>query len=117
MFTAQRARSATTLTKKAFTEVKITPGRATLIHPSHVDFVDNRGTGISTVSFDRHVDNCTFSATQNTYGGSGHLAIFALENGGLVGLSTFIEIIDAIDPVQHVGVDTDFDIIALCPAT
>jgi hypothetical protein len=119
LFTAQHARSAT-LTKKAFAGVKVTGGAPTLVHPSHVTRVTSSGPGSGhyTVTFDRHVDNCSFSMTVDVHGGSSAFAVLEAANGSNYSfLSTSDEVVQAVDSAAHTAVDTDFDIIALCPGT
>ena len=117
LFTAQRAGSAT-LAKKAFTGVKVSGGTPTLVHPSHVTGVTSLGTGRYAVTFDRHVDNCSFSLTVDVYGGGTAFAVLEAANGPIVpGLPTSDEVVQAVDSAAHTAVNTDFDIIALCPGT
>ena len=61
LLTAQQARSATTLTKKAFAVVDGTSGA--LIRGSHALSSSKRGIGNYVVTFDRHIDNCAITAT------------------------------------------------------
>jgi hypothetical protein len=117
LFTAQQARSAT-LTKKAFAGVKVSGGTATLVHASHVTGATRLSTGTYKVAFDRHVDNCSFSAAVDFHGGVANFALFFIANGPFGGFSTSHEVVvvdDARSP--DATMDTDFDIIALCPGT
>ena len=116
LFTAQRAKSAT-LTKKAFAGVKVVGTTATLVHPSHVIAVTHSVTGSYKVTFDRHVDNCSLSATADFYGGSGLIAVFQLENDSINSGSTADEVVLVRNSSNQVFADGDFDIIALCPGT
>jgi hypothetical protein len=72
LFTAQQARSAT-LAKKAFAGVKVVSGTATLVHPNHVTAIVYNSAGQYLVTFDRHVDNCSFAVTSGFHSG-----VFAL---------------------------------------
>jgi hypothetical protein len=116
LLSAQQARSAT-LAKKAFAGVEVAGGTATLVHPVHVTAVIRIGTGTYKVTFDRHVDNCSFSTTADFRGGSGAKAVFELANGQLLGFSTSDEGVSEQNPASSSLTDTDFDIIALCPGT
>ncbi len=116
LFTAQRAKSAT-LTKKAFAGVKVVGTTATLVHPSHVIAVTHFVTGSYKVTFDRHVDNCSLSATADFHGGSGLIAVFQLENDSINSGSTADEVVLVRNSSNQVFADGDFDIIALCPGT
>ena len=122
LFTAQRARGASGLAKKAFTGVKVSAGTLTLINPIHVTAVSYIGPGTTTgdyvITFDRHVDNCSFSVTNDLHGGtsfSGHA--FGVANGPGLGKTTSQELVEQFDSSSHASVDGDFDIIALCPGT
>lgn len=116
LFAAQRARSAT-LTKKAFTGVRSVGTTATLVHPSHVTGVTHTVSGSYKVTFDRHVDNCSLSATVDYHSGSGLIAVFSLENDSVNGGSTADEVVFVRNSSNQVFADGDFDIIALCPGT
>jgi len=116
LFSAQRARSAT-LTKKAFTGVRSVGTTATLVNPIHVTGVTHTVSGIYKVTFDRHVDNCSLSATASFHSGSGLIAVFQLENDSVNSGSTADEVVFVRNSSNQVFADGDFDIIALCPGT
>jgi len=68
----------------------VTGGAPTLVHPSHITGVTSLGTGKYKV---------------------------ILENSPSFGSTTSDEGVFALDSATHAAVDTDFDIIALCPGT
>ena len=120
LFTAQRARSATTLAKKAFAGVKVSlAGTATLVHPVHVTGVTETSTGDYILTFDRHMDNCSFAMDNDLNGGVGtfNANAFAIGNAAKIGVGTTSqEFVVQTFPGGN-RADDDFDIIALCPGT
>ena len=118
LFTAQRARSAT-LTKKAFAGVKVVSGTATLVHPSHVTAVVYEAMGQYLLTFDRHVDNCSFAVTSGFHRGVFALMgrVFSTVNGSFDARTTSQQEVFQFDSSSHNSADADFDIIALCPGT
>ena len=115
LLSAQQARSAT-LTKKAFAGIKVSGGTATLVHASHVTGATRLSTGTYNVAFDRHVDNCSFSTAVDFHGGVANFALFFIANGPFGGFSTSHEVV-VVNDAASAAMDTDFDIIALCPGT
>ena len=96
----------------------VTGGAPTLVHPSHITGVISLGTGKYKVTFDRHVNNCVLATTVDAHGGGASApAVFLLENSPTFGSTTSDEGVFALDSATHAAVDTDFDIIALCPGT
>ena len=98
-----------------YAEVVVSGGTATLVNNSHVSGLGYASQGLYTVTFDRHVDNCSFSVTQSFHGGSLPKVVFQISNGLLVGGTNNVEVIAPYDSATHTAVDSDFDLTGVCP--
>ena len=113
LFTAQQARSATTLPKQVWGGIRQT---GVLVHGKHITAVSRLGTGDYTVTFDRHVDNCSLQVTERLDGGFSDISNydqFRIFGGSSTSQVEVVEV-NAAGSSRH---DGDFDIFGMCPSS
>ena len=110
LISAKQARGADTLSKQVWAGVKFD---GTLVHGKHVTGVVRTATGQYTVTFDRHVDNCSLQVTPRFEQGALSGRSFAtLPPGG----STFQTGV-YMWLYNGTAVNNDFDIFGMCPSS
>jgi hypothetical protein len=112
LLSAQQARSATTLSKQVWGGIRT---NGTIAHQKHITRVAKSGVGGYTITFDRHVDNCSLQATARDEGGSVSItgAGFAIFPGSSTSKVNVVE----SDGAGTALTDGDFDIFGMCPSS
>ena len=113
LLSAQQARSATTLPKQVWGGIRQT---GVLVHGKHIIGVSHPGTGAYTITFDRHVDNCSLQVAERLEGGFSDISNydqFRIFGGSSTSQVEVVEV-NAAGSSRH---DGDFDIFGMCPSS
>jgi hypothetical protein len=112
LFTAQQARSTTTLAKQVWGGIR---ADGSIAHQKHILEVLHVRPGLYLITFDRHVDNCSLQVSPR-YEGDGATYVH-FEIGPVPEPSPDRIALHEVNPAATASVDGDFDIFGMCPST